>query len=295
MKNRFLIIAIILVAFMVIKKESKNQPIPLRVITYNVWKGFEDAPERHTAFIEWMKEQNPDIVALQELNGYTEEKLRSDAEQWGHPYSAIYQTKTGYHLGLTSVKPIEIIKTNQNKMTHGLQHCRTSGIDLFNTHLSPFTYIERQNEISFIIDEINQTENKNIILLGDLNALSPKDSIQYLATTVHQYFIERDSIYDSNSNLNNGKLDYSIISVLDKSKIKNLMKNYHPTFPTQCKFESNSFSAYSPEAIQNISRRIDYIYASSSLAISCVKADVVTTEKTNMISDHFPIIAEFNF
>lgn len=139
MKNRFLIIAIILVAFMVIKKESKNQPIPLRVITYNVWKGFEDAPERHTAFIEWMKEQNPDIVALQELNGYTEEKLRSDAEQWGHPYSAIYQTKTGYHLGLTSVKPIEIIKTNQNKMTHGLQHCRTSGIDLFNTHLSPFT------------------------------------------------------------------------------------------------------------------------------------------------------------
>jgi len=283
-----------LLAFLVFNKQSINKSNPLRIITYNVWKGFEDAPDRYAAFIEWMKEQNPDIVALQELNGYTKKKLKTDAEQWGHTYSALYQTKTGYHLGLTSAKPIETIEINQNKMAHGLQHCRTAGIDFFNTHLSPFTYKERQTEILFIMDEINQTQNKNIILLGDLNALSSKDSIQYKATTVHQYFIERDSIYNSNFNLNNGELDYSVISVLDKSKMKDLMKNYHPTFPTQRKFTSNSFSKHSQEAIKNISRRIDYIYASPAMSQNFKKAYIIDTEQTNMISDHFPLIAEFN-
>lgn len=295
MKNRFLIIAIVLVAFMIIKKQSVNQPSTLRIITYNVWKGFEDAPERHTAFIEWMKAQNPDIVALQELKGYTKEQLQSQANEWGHAYSTLLETKTDYHIGLTSSQPIKTLETNQDMMAHGLLHCKTAGMDLFVTHLSPFTYKKRQDEVTFIAEEIASISNESIILLGDFNALSPKDSIWYASTTLYQYFFERDFIYDSNSNLNKGKLDYSVMSGLDQIGLVDLMNNYQPTFPTKCKFESNSFSKYSQEAIQNILRRIDYIYASPHMSQYSTNVYVVDTDQTNMISDHFPVIAEFEF
>ncbi|MCH1500557.1 MAG: hypothetical protein L7U83_15995, partial [Akkermansiaceae bacterium] len=43
----------------------------LRVLSYNVWYGFTKVPERKTSFLNWMETQNPDIVSLQELNGYT--------------------------------------------------------------------------------------------------------------------------------------------------------------------------------------------------------------------------------
>ncbi|MBC8216537.1 MAG: endonuclease/exonuclease/phosphatase family protein [Candidatus Marinimicrobia bacterium] len=293
--NKLLLIVIVLVTLVSIKKYTTDQTSQVRIITYNVWKGFEDAPKRYSAFIEWMKEQNTDIVALQELKGYTNEQLQIEAKQWGHSYSILLETKTGYHLGVTSTKPISFIETIQDKMAHGLLHCKTFGIDIFVTHLSPFTYKERQNEVAFIAGEIKNTSNDKIIFLGDFNALSPKDSIRYESTTLFQYFFERDSIYENNSNLNQGNLDYSVIGEIDNMGLIDLMDEFQPTFPTQCKFETNSFSKYSTEATQNISRQIDYIYASPSLVKHSTSAYVIDNEQTNMISDHFPLIAEFNF
>jgi hypothetical protein len=56
------------------KKTDVNQTAPgLRLISYNVWYGFTEVPERKTIWLSWMNEQGPDIVSLQELNGYTDQ------------------------------------------------------------------------------------------------------------------------------------------------------------------------------------------------------------------------------
>ena len=51
----------------------------MRVVSYNVWYGFTKVPDRKADYLKWMKDQNPDVVSLQELNGYTAGKLKADA------------------------------------------------------------------------------------------------------------------------------------------------------------------------------------------------------------------------
>ncbi|MBE9519109.1 MAG: hypothetical protein IMY68_11090, partial [Bacteroidetes bacterium] len=60
-------------------KESSN----LKIISYNVWYGFTKVPERKESWIAWMKEQDPDIISLQELNEYNQAKLAEDANSYG--------------------------------------------------------------------------------------------------------------------------------------------------------------------------------------------------------------------
>ena len=42
-----------------------------RLVTYDVWYGFTQVSDREPAYLEWMKDQVRDIVAMQELNGAT--------------------------------------------------------------------------------------------------------------------------------------------------------------------------------------------------------------------------------
>ena len=54
----------------------------LKVISYNIWNGFEWGKDsvRRLKLVEWIGSHGPDIVALQELCGFTNEKL-SELEQ----------------------------------------------------------------------------------------------------------------------------------------------------------------------------------------------------------------------
>ncbi len=54
-----------------------------------------------------MKQQNPNIVGLQELCKYSPEKLKEDAKNWGHNYSVLLK-ESSYSVGITSKFPVEI-------------------------------------------------------------------------------------------------------------------------------------------------------------------------------------------
>ncbi|MFM7919048.1 MAG: endonuclease/exonuclease/phosphatase family protein, partial [Planctomycetaceae bacterium] len=59
---------------------ADEPPRTLRLVTHNVYYGFTKRGDpRYGAWKRWMAAQAPDIVSLQELNGYTQEKLSSDA------------------------------------------------------------------------------------------------------------------------------------------------------------------------------------------------------------------------
>ena len=90
------------------KEEIKNAN-SLKIISYNIWNGFDRAKDidRKKNMGDWVVLQNPDVVVLQELNGYTKEKLLQDAKKWGHNYAEIVKI-TGYPVGITSNKPIEV-------------------------------------------------------------------------------------------------------------------------------------------------------------------------------------------
>ena len=153
-----------------------------RVLTYNVFMRFRNAEKRRENAIAWIAEQQPDVVALQELNDYTEETLQDMAKMWHHPYSQLCEVKSGFHLGLTSREPLENVHpVTKEGIWHGLIHAQTFGIDFFVLHLALKPEEIRLPETSIILDTIKQLNSAEqpTILLGDFNSVTRTDADYY--------------------------------------------------------------------------------------------------------------------
>lgn len=269
-------------------KRSNEESDKLRIISYNVWYGFTKVPERKKTWITWMNEQRPDIVSLQELNDYTHQKLAEDAKSYGHDYSVLLKEE-GFPTGITSRYPIDDIRIIKEGFHHGLLRVRIKQIYFYVIHLHPSNWETRKNEINQIIQNIDELPSgSQIIMAGDFNTFSPLDSIYYSHGRLEPFFNDRDSLYKE-KNLNNGKLDYTVIQeVMDiglidleaSSRISTY--NFFGSFPTLIEKEGE----------HGDQRRLDYVFASKNLANKVNKAKIITSDTALRLSDHLPILIE---
>lgn len=127
-----------------------QQTNAFKVITYNIWNGFDFGKdqERRLALTSWVNHQTPDVVALQELCNYSDEKLRQDAQSWGHSYYVLLKT-TGYSVGITSKYPIELKEKILAGLHHGALHCTIRGIEFLVVHLHPGSIQFRQKKLKY--------------------------------------------------------------------------------------------------------------------------------------------------
>jgi len=131
---------------------SNGQPAgkeKLRIISYNIWNGFEHNAHRRANFIDWIKGQQPDILAMTELVGFTEKNLGQLASEYGHKYYAIVKEE-GYPVGITSNEPITVVKKQVEGFWHGMLHVKTHGLDIIVTHLSPHDWKFRLKEAQML-------------------------------------------------------------------------------------------------------------------------------------------------
>ena len=259
---------------------------PLRVISYNILEGFRGAAsgnfpegsERRKRVSGWLASQHPDVVAFQELNGYTQQQLQQEAATWGHPY-AVTLKEDGYIVGLTSKYAISVIERLRKDMHHGMLHCRSDGVDYFVVHLSPFRFRHRQREVQQILQRVKQSlaEGRQAIVLGDFNAYSPADRANYDG---NQSLLRRlrssDERHDHVANLDRNQIDYSVIQSLLDAGLTDLY----------AKHRDEQATARS---------RIDYIYASAGLAERSLSAKWFVTEKHRKMSDHVPVSADVSW
>lgn len=244
-----------------------------RVLTYNIFVGFKDDAKRRAQTIKWISAQHPDVVALQELNEYTEEKLSEDARAWGHPYAKLCVTKSGYHLGITSRQPIENVHVIVKKeISHGLIHGQTYGIDFFVVHLAPQSEEIRIPETEIVLNEIRQIQSpeRPVIVLGDFNSTSPLDADYFRKETKHHPKFNVMSRY----------MDSGYVDLVHKHQ--GVLTEKHASVPTPLIKKDEGFW------------RLDYIMASPQLAKNCVSAHVVKEPSTDHLSDHYPVIADFS-
>ena len=293
--NRYLHIAltaiIILLAVLFSSCNSKKKGIKqdsdkLKIISYNVWYGFTKVPERKETWIAWMKEQEPDIVSLQELNEYTHQKLAEDAKSYGHDYSVLLKEE-GFPTGITSRYPIDDIKIIKEGFHHGLMRVRIQQIYFYVIHLHPSNWETRKHEIKQILRNIDELPpGSQVILAGDFNTFSPLDAIYYSHGKLEPFFKERDSLYKE-KNLNKGKLDYTVIQeVMDAGLID---------LEASSRISSYNFSGSFPTWIEKEGehgdkRRLDYIFASKNLAAKVSNATVIADDTTQILSDHLPVM-----
>jgi len=274
---------------------SQELPQNLKVMTYNIWNGFDWGKDtlRKESMIQWVRTKDPDVLALQELCGYDESKLQADAVQWGHKYVALLKTE-GYPVGLTSKKPIKIQERLIKGLWHGMLHAETYGINFFVVHLSPADCNLRLKEANIIAERIKGLEKENYIILGDFNSHSPFDAELLVQNhdLLEKYQANKSGAY---SNLRLGSFDYSVISTFIALPAVDISNPYvklrdRYTFPTTILFEPHE-----KEKQNRYQERIDYIFTNPEISTSCTDVKIYNQGVTNELSDHFPIVAEFNF
>lgn len=278
-----------------VKNEEGNS---LKVLSYNIWNGFDWGKDtvRQAKTIYWIRSKKPDVLALQELCGYTEEKLSEDAKKWGHNYSLLLKTD-GYSVGLTSSKPIKVEEKVREGLWHGMLHAQTWGIDFFVVHLSPADRDFRFKEAGIIRTKIKNTKNKNYIVLGDFNAHSSFDGDQDLVDdSLLKKMRTSDAKKGKHTNLLDDQFDYSVMSsfmalpLIDVTQRFVAMKERF-TFPSKALIGTWQ----TEESTLRNRARIDYILVSRALGIRSKNAVVFNKEDTDMLSDHYPIMAEFEW
>jgi exodeoxyribonuclease-3 len=296
--NIQLILFGVLVIFNVANAQNSNDE-SLKVIAHNIWNGFDwgKDKERRDKYVNWVKLQNPDVMALQELCGYTQEKLLEDAKKWGHNYAEILKTD-GYPVGITSKKPITVKERVLENMHHGFMHCETYGIDFFIIHFSPFSHKKRHEEAKTILDRLSNlpSDQNKYMVLGDFNAVSPFDAHFYKDNIgIIESMKASEEKHAHVRNLFYGGLEYGVLAKLLGYPLKDIVQEHTSNLEDRY---SSPTEIFKPEKNnQNIperAKRIDYILTSPYLASKCIAAKVLNKEPTYYLSDHYPVLAIFD-
>lgn len=272
---------------------SNGQPAgkeKLQVISYNIWNGFEHDASRRANFINWIKGQQPDILAMTELVGFTEKDLGQLASEYGHKYYAIVKEE-GYPVGITSNEPITVVKKQVEGFWHGMLHVKTHGLDMIVTHLSPHDWKFRLKEAQMLTSYIQDNQLDNCMVMGDFNAYSPFDA-DWVET--HAQLIENMQKWDAEQetyrNMRDGRFDYSVLSKFLSIGLTDICRLYVPadkrtTFPAVFLYGWQ----HGDTRLHGIGERLDYILVSPSLVSRCLDARIHNGIETEGISDHYPV------
>ncbi|KKB58537.1 endonuclease/exonuclease/phosphatase family protein [Parabacteroides gordonii] len=240
----------------------------IKIISYNIMDGFSNGADkdRIARFTAWVKEQSPDVLALNELCGFTEAKLKELAAGYGHPYAAIVK-ENGYPVGLTSKTPIQVIDRKIDGYGHGLLHCKVLNMDFLVTHLNPSDRLKRKQEADNIVNYITDNRLTDCLLMGDMNAHSPFDASW------------------TDEHLEN----YAVISTFMAASLHDICYLFTAdaqrySFPTRILVSSPK-----GDALRRQQERIDFIFVTDSLRPNCVDAQIYNGSDTDYLSDHYPV------
>lgn len=241
----------------------------IKIMSYNILDGFghlqdKDRMERTVA---WIKEQDPDIISLNELCDFTEADLKEFAASYGHPYSAILK-KNGYPVGISSKTPIKVVSRNLDGFVHGMMHCEILGMDILSTHLSPGTSVERKKEADYIVSYIQKNHLTKCILLGDMNDCSPFDS-KWTNRDMSKYVVISTFMAAS-------LYDICYMYTADENRY---------TFPTPILPDVPR----DKQALRLEQERIDYIFVTDSIREICIDGCIYNGPENDYLSDHYPV------
>jgi exodeoxyribonuclease III len=272
----------------------------LKVLDYNVLHGFNNDSVLTARYVEWVKKAAPDVIAYEELNGYTQDSLEELAKRYGHPY-AVINTGVTHPIGLTSKYPIVMVQHVTTNMWHSYLYGNIKGIHFFVTHLSPFEVQLRRNDIDRVLAHAKLIPaNEKIVISGDFNAMAARDSAYLDKTLLEEMrksegrlepksglpIVKGKTIY--RSNLDNGQIDYTVTNRMLAAGFKDAFYLTNKKF----KYSAPTRGYAAKEWKQH---RIDYIWVNDAMAKTVKTVDIIQDQETDKLSDHYPVVMTFKF
>lgn len=279
----FLFVCILFVSNLLAQKET------LKLISYNVYWGMrQDSTEQKSRFAEWIRQQDPDILALQEMNGFSQQDLQKLAESYGHPYAFIVREpfadgSISFPVAITSKYPIVNVQRVVENCIHGFITAEIEGFHFVVTHFHPFSSEKRGHEIDQILAVIrSKPADRKWLLMGDLNSVSPLDKSEYDNNLLRDFIREDRKKRPHNENLKDNELDYSIQQKILDFGLLDAFKIFHPQFvpsaPTKLFYDQSKFPL-----------RYDYLYVSATMKENVINCDIIKDDFTDVYSDHYPV------
>jgi exodeoxyribonuclease III len=253
----------------------------LRIATYNL---FEGASASYNRLVEFVRASDIDVLCLQEINGWQDadaQRMRDFTDRGLFVQYAYGNSNTPYKLGTFS--KLEFSKTDA--YIEGYWHCVVETritlpggqqLAILNVHLDPWQEASRVRELDRLLRTIDCTVPT--ILTGDLNSLSRRDGYgpQMLGD------MQRRGITKYGRN----ELEFGVSDYLEQAGFIDLaaqLGHMQPTVPT----------ASTQDKDHEVPVRIDYLYATPDVAQFVRRAEVVVNDLTNTISDHYPLVIDF--
>ena len=298
---------ILLVQCGTIWAQDKITKKPMKLISYNVYWGMkQDSTTDKSKFAEWIRKQDPDILALQEMNGFTAgiyefapkganpNNLRKLAESYGHPYVVIVREPSTdgsvtFPVAITSKYPIINVNRVLDNNIHGFIEAEIEGLHFIVTHFHPFSSQKRSYEIDQILATIkSKPTNQKWMFMGDLNSVSPLDKSAYKDNKLRNFIREDRKKRPHNQNLGiDDALDYTIQQKILDFGFIDALRYFHPEFdataPTKLFYDQSK----SPV-------RYDYLYVSGNMKKDITKCEIIKDSFTDIYSDHYPVVLYFN-
>ena len=264
----------------------------LKIMTYNVWYGFEGKKNLDVGS-KWIKSQDTDVLALQELKGFNKEQLSRAAHKWGHKYSVLSSRPSGFPLGLTSKMPIRVYEEINPGPGYRLTlHCEIAGIHYFVVHFNPQNYRKRLVEAAAVANKVKAliSSGEKVIVLGDFNAHSRMDK-EVLSS--QKYLLDKWGAKEKQNKkfkqlTEKGEVDFSVMDEFFNVGLKDLSRTSNRTFPTKILAPEDSVEQHKAKL-----QRIDFILVSPELAKKKAQIIYPEEERLHKISDHYPVILDF--
>lgn len=248
----------------------------MKLIHANIFEGCQKN-ELRMKLKNFLLKENPDIISLNEVNGWSKEQLKNFLSEI-FKYSYLYEVNSDFNLGIISKYPIEILKEEQKNFEHGYIHSKINGVHFITTHLTPYKTIDRIKEIKIILEELKDISSP-VIISGDLNSLCERDYFNYRN-------IENDMIKDLDLKekfFKDGNLDFEPINQILKADFIDTLNSNKFEFTVPTPLNKDKGHVYP--------LRIDYIFSNKYL--KSVKTKTIYLDEKDLYSDHFPLMCEW--
>ncbi len=261
----------------------------MRAMSYNILTGGRDGLDasRLELIRDVVRAENVDILALQECNLFEAEHQTTFHwfERELGMRGLIARATSGFNVCLyvrefPVLRSVEVNQWCQHAMLQATVAVGSQELEVFCVHHNPFSGTSRLSETEWLAGW-SRPERLQLIM-GDFNANSRVDRAHVDLESLPARYRVRQSLRQ----VTPPTLDTRSIDAMLEAEYVDLLSHFQtewtPTVPTGLVGDKNRFPM-----------RIDFIFASQSLAEKAQDARTVQGAIAEQASDHYPVVADF--
>jgi endonuclease/exonuclease/phosphatase family metal-dependent hydrolase len=273
------------------------------VLQMNIDEG-GGSPARVESVLDWLKKQYADVIGFCELNGWDRtvagdvaSYMEVHASHIGFPNSYLFKTQSPYYLGIMSIFPINILYVNDNPddFERGMIHAKIKDVNYIVVHLNAHDSEKREAEVALVLKIALAVGNEPVLIMGDLNTLSPLDqswhkeegilenlSVRAPTDRLRKKFTK--SSPDGAAELNYRPMQmfldggFTDLCVWSSALNDDRHQRCRYTEPTQLSGQE-----------EHLKIRVDFMLANDAFLRRSPSSEVLHNEITGQLSDHYPI------